>query len=161
MRNHFANKSRIICVFLSYKPGAPCTSPRTVAARLLVSTRAYRTGAPCEESGARCSAEAASGRYLRPALGHLVSSFARSCCSLWRRPHTGFCRRGKPPYPRSVRPGFRTTTERPPETMHCSITWRISSGSFFCFRRPHRQSRSGHAINHPSAPAPILSDHSP
>ena len=27
--NHFANKSRIICVFLSYKPGAPCTSPRS------------------------------------------------------------------------------------------------------------------------------------
>lgn len=32
----------------------------------------------------------------------------------------------------SSAPAFRTTTERPPETMHCSITWKISSGSFFC-----------------------------
>ena len=44
------------------------------------------------------------GGISAPHWGHLFSASPRSCCRIWRRPHTGFCRRGKPPYPRSVPP---------------------------------------------------------
>ena len=102
----------------------------------------YRTGAPCEESGApHAPQKRLPGGISAPHWGICFPASPRSCCRIWRRPHTGFCRRGKPPYPRSVPPRRfapppsgrrrRCTAQSPGKSL---------TAAFSACRRPHRQS---------------------
>ena len=94
----------------------------------------YRTGAPCEESGApHAPQKRLPGGISAPHWGHLFSSFAPQLLQNLAPAAHWVLQAGQTTIPAfSSAPAFRTTTERPPETMHCSITWKISSGSFFC-----------------------------
>ena len=92
----------------------------------------YRTGAPCEESGAPHAPQKRLPAVSPPRTGAFVFHRPQLLQNLAPAAHW-VLQAGQTTIPAfSSAPAFRTTTERPPKTMHCSITWKISYGSFFC-----------------------------